>query len=100
MKHKVERYAPQWHLNQCYKCHGFGHRATFCKRKEKCGKGSKEDHTTANCTANKYQYVNCKGEHEAWHATILQYNLAKGREITDSVLNDHTITQFTVFMLQ
>ena len=68
VKHKVERYAPQWHLNQCYKCHGFGHRATFCKRKEKCGKCSKEDHTTADCTANEHQCVNCKGKHEAWHA--------------------------------
>ena len=54
VKHKVERYAPQWHLNQCYKCHGFGHRATFCKRKEKCGKCSKEDHTTADCIANEH----------------------------------------------
>src|SRR5271170_4597288 len=32
--------------------------------------------------------------------TILQYNLAKGRETTDNALNDPTITQFTVLILQ
>ena len=68
LKHKVERYAPQWYLNQCYKCHGFGHRATFCKRKEKCGNCSEENHVTANCTASKHQCVNCKGDHQAWYA--------------------------------
>ena len=31
---------------------------------------------------------------------ILQYNLARGRETTDSVLNDPAIKQFTILMLQ
>ena len=31
---------------------------------------------------------------------ILQYNLAKGRETTDSVLSDDSIKQFTVLVLQ
>ena len=31
---------------------------------------------------------------------ILQYNLAKGRETTDSVLNDDSIKQFTILLLQ
>ena len=35
LKYKAERYAPQWHMNQCYKCHRFGQRAAVCKRKEK-----------------------------------------------------------------
>src|SRR5271169_2222106 len=32
--------------------------------------------------------------------TILQYNLAKGCETTDSVLSDPTIKQFNILMLQ
>jgi len=67
LKHKVERYAPQWHMNQCYKCYGFSHRAATCKRKEKCGKCGKEDHTTLECTATELKCTNCKGNHEAWH---------------------------------
>jgi len=66
-KHKVERYVPQWHLIQCFKCHGHGHHATACKRSAKCGNCSKEDHVTANCTAAKSHCANCtNGEHPAW----------------------------------
>lgn len=71
--HKTARYAPQYFLTQCYKCHEFGHRATSCKRKEKCGKCTSEDHTTANCASTALKCTNCKerpnheSNHEAWH---------------------------------
>jgi hypothetical protein len=69
-KHKVERYVPQWHLKQCYKCHAMGHLAAECKAKEKCGKCSKEDHITANCTvsAEALHCANCGKAHAAWDA--------------------------------
>ena len=60
-------YAPHMHINQCYKCYGYGYRASFCKKNEKCGHCGKEDHTTPNCTATEHHCVNCKGAHEAWH---------------------------------
>jgi Arginine methyltransferase-interacting protein, contains RING Zn-finger len=64
---KAEKYAPNLHINQCYKCHGFGHRSTTCKRKEKCGRCGKEDHTTNECNAEEPHCANCEGKHEAWH---------------------------------
>jgi hypothetical protein len=69
-KHKVERYVPQWHLKQCYKCHALGHLAADCKGKEKCGKCSKEDHITANCavSAEALHCANCGKAHAAWDA--------------------------------
>jgi len=63
---KAERYAPHLHINQCYHCHGFGHKSTHCQRKEKCGRCSKEDHRTNECNARKPHCANCKGDHEAW----------------------------------
>src|SRR5579859_5007136 len=65
-KLKAERYAPHLHINQCYKCHGYGHRSTTCKKKEKCGKCA-EDHPTAQCMLETFNCVNCEGKHEAWH---------------------------------
>jgi len=66
-KLKAERYAPHLHINQCYKCHSYGHRSTTCKRKEKCGKCAKEDHPTAQCTSDMLSCINCDGKHKAWH---------------------------------
>jgi hypothetical protein len=63
---KAERYAPHLHITQCYKCYGYGHRATNCKKKEKCGKCA-EEHPTTECMSNTPKCVNCDGKHEAWH---------------------------------
>ena len=63
---KAERYAPHLHITQCYKCHGYGHRATNCKKKEKCGKCA-EEHPTTECTSDTPKCVNCNGKHEAWN---------------------------------
>ena len=35
---KIEIYAPRLYMNQCYECQGIGHRSTFCKRMNKCGR--------------------------------------------------------------
>ena len=51
--HKAEKYVPQLHITQCYKCHEYGHRATHCKQKEKCGKCGAEDHKTDACSIGK-----------------------------------------------
>ena len=90
--HKTARYAPQYFLTQCYKCHEFGHRATFCKRKEKCGKCASEDHTTGNCTSAELKCVNCKGNHEAWH---LECHAREQENLRLSVLKKGAWTYFT-----
>jgi hypothetical protein len=77
---KAERYAPHLHITQCYKCHGYGHRATNCKKKDKCGKCA-EDHPTAECTSNTPKCVNCDGKHEAWHIECLARS-TEGKRLT------------------
>ena len=64
---RVEKYAPHLHISQCYKCQGFGHRSTFCKRMNKCGKCGCEEHATSECKATEPHCVNCEGAYEAWH---------------------------------
>ena len=66
MRLKAERYTPHLHINQCFRCHGFGHRAMQCKKKERCGKCSDDKHTTAECHATEMKCINCKGNHAAW----------------------------------
>lgn len=63
---KAERYASHLHINQCYRCHGFGHKSTHCNHKEKCVRCGKEDHRTNDCNATRPHCTNCKGHHEAW----------------------------------
>jgi len=66
-KVRAERYVPHLHINQCYKCHGYGHRSTTCKKKEKCRKCAKEDHPTVQCTSDTLRCVSCDRKHEVWH---------------------------------
>ena len=63
----AERYAPQLRITQCFKCGGYGHRATHCKRKQKCGKCGTEEHNTNICTETRRHCSNCQGDHEAWY---------------------------------
>jgi hypothetical protein len=71
--HKTARYAPNYFLIQCYNCHEWGHRASTCKRKKKCGKCTSEDHAANDCTSTELTCVNCKDQkdvdhkHEAWN---------------------------------
>jgi len=64
---KTEKYSPNLHINQCYKCHKYGHRSTNCKRKEVCGKCGQDNHRTIECNAEKPCCVNCGEDHEAWN---------------------------------
>jgi len=67
-RHKAEKYAPQLHITQCYKCYEYGHRATHCKRKEKCGNCGAENHKTNDCEKENEEHTccRCKGNHQAW----------------------------------
>src|SRR5216117_1991751 len=63
---KVERYAPQYYITQCYNCYDYGHRATHCKRKTKCGNCVSEEHLITKCQSEEYHCCGCKGSHPAW----------------------------------
>jgi hypothetical protein len=89
---KAERYAPHLHITQCYKCHGYGHRATNCKKKEKCGKCA-EEHPTAECTSDTPKCVNCDGKHEAWHIECMARS-TEGKRLT--ALRMETSPYYTV----
>ena len=64
--HKAERYLRQGQIKQCFNCQGYGHEASVCKKKPRCGKCAK-DHPTNGCTNEQLQCVHCSGEHAAWH---------------------------------
>ena len=66
LHHKTARYAPQYFLTQCYKCFQYGHRATYCKHKEKCGNCGAENHRTNDCKSAEHTCCRCKGNHQAW----------------------------------
>jgi len=67
-KFKTGRYNPHLYITQCFKCHGFGHRAANCNHKQKCGHCGQESHLTNDCTHRDNPHcVNCKGNHAAWH---------------------------------
>jgi len=63
---RPERYTPQCRLNQCFNCQGYGHKASVCTRKARCGKCAQE-HDTRNCESEIMQCANCKDSHHAWH---------------------------------
>jgi hypothetical protein len=64
----AERYAPQWHITQCYNCGKYGHRAAQCKLKHHCGKCGEDKHATNDCTNNgDPKCSNCGGQHENWN---------------------------------
>jgi len=66
LRHKAEKYAPQLHITQCYNCYDYGHHATYCKRKTKCGNCASEEHPTAECQSEEHCSCGCKGPHPAW----------------------------------
>jgi hypothetical protein len=68
--HKTARYAPNYFLIQCYNCHEWGHRASTCKRKKKCGKCTSEDHAAVDCTSTELTCVNCKGQKDVDHKHV------------------------------
>jgi hypothetical protein len=62
----AERYCPQLQITQCFKCSNYGHRATQCKREQKCGKCA-GNHNTNECTNTEIKCTQCGGKHEVWH---------------------------------
>jgi len=66
LHYKTARYAPQCFLIQCYKCFQYGHRATHCKHKEKCGNCGAGNHRTKECKSTEHTCCRCKGKHQAW----------------------------------
>ena len=66
--HGAQRYMPQCQIKQCYRCQGYGHKATTCTRPAECGKCAGE-HETRQCSTKEPETkcAQCKGEHPAWH---------------------------------
>ena len=62
-----EKYTPQYQLTQCYKCQRFGHKAGYCRGKERCARCSGDDHTTRECQTDTPKCSNCGDDHPAWH---------------------------------
>ena len=65
----VRRFVKSCQLNQCYKCHKYGHRSTQCRNPIARGFCSGV-HPTVDCpnqgTPEKAKCTNCKGPHTAW----------------------------------
>ena len=59
------RFIPQFQITQCFNCCEYGHRATSCKRKPRCGKCAGK-HNTKESDSTTVQCAHCKGPHEAW----------------------------------
>ena len=82
--HNAERYAPQMHITQCYKCFQYGHRAARCTRKQHCGKCAKENHSDVECTTStphsRLCCTLCKGDHHPWDVTCPERE-AEGRRL-------------------
>ena len=58
----VERYIPQCQIKQCFKCQAYGHKASVCTKKARCGKCAHE-HETKECQSETTLCANCKGSH-------------------------------------
>ena len=64
---KVEEFRITLSIQQCFKCHGFGHKAPNCIKNEKCVVCG-EAHSHKNCPnkeKTKPKYANCRGPHVA-----------------------------------
>ena len=66
--YRPERYTPQLNLTQCYRCYGFGHKATQCRSKSgKCGHCADENHRSEACdNKSNPKCPGCGGTHNAW----------------------------------
>jgi len=63
--HRTAKFTPQLQVKRCYNCGSYGHRASQCKLKERCGRCG-DNHSTKECKSRKQRCINCKGEHEVW----------------------------------
>jgi hypothetical protein len=91
-RYKAEKYAPQLHITQCYKCYEYGHKAIHCKRKEKCGHCSAENHKTDECQSTEHTCCRCKGKHQAWSLECPE-RTAESQRL--EVLRSETLPYFT-----
>lgn len=69
---KVRRFVPGCNINQCFKCHKYGHRSTQCKNPSVCGYCADSAHMTAACPSQsekgKPKCAVCAGSHPSWSA--------------------------------
>jgi hypothetical protein len=63
---QTRRYSPQDQIRQCFRCHGYGHKAEVCKKEHRCGNCA-EPHDTRMCERETVKCINCNGSHPAWH---------------------------------
>ena len=84
----AERYIPQCQLRQCFKCQAYGHKASVCTRKARCGKCTQE-HETRECQSEAMQCVNCKGPHCAWshECPVRQQKKEQGEALRNELPN-------------
>ena len=64
--HTAAIYCRSWEIKQCFKCQGYGHIATLCKKRETCGHCAGE-HPTKECpNPEKPKCTNCGKNHPTW----------------------------------
>ena len=87
----AERYIPQCQIKQCFKCQGYGHKASVCTRKVRCGKCVQE-HETRECQSETMQCANCKGPHCAWshECPVCQQKREQGETLRNQLSDFYT----------
>jgi hypothetical protein len=87
----VERYIPQSQIKQCFKCQAYGHKASVCTRKARCGKCAQE-HETKDCQSEMVSCANCKDSHCAWshECPVRQQKREQGETLRNQLSDLHT----------
>lgn len=79
--HMTEYYSPSFRITQCYKCQGYGHIATNCRKNDTCGHCSLQ-HRSQDCTQkDEPRCANCTKRHPAWSGECKARMTAKTRTL-------------------
>ena len=79
--HMAEYYSPSFRITQCYKCQGYGHIATNCRKSETCGHCS-QPHRSQDCNRkDEVRCANCSKHHPAWSGECKARMTAKTRTL-------------------
>jgi hypothetical protein len=79
--HLVEYYSPSFRITQCFKCQGYGHIATNCRKGDTCGHCA-QSHRSQDCEQKEqHKCANCGRRHPAWSGECKARMTAKTRSL-------------------